>query len=68
LLKLVLYLLHNFNRNKDGVLFDDTTTITGLGDLLPEQSSRGGLSANNTRQILSNYFIVGAIPWQMSKV
>lgn len=49
--------LHNFVRERDGVLFEDSTTITGLEDLLPENSSRGGLSANNIRQTLCDYFL-----------
>jgi len=61
--------LHNFVRERDGILFEDSTTITGLEDLQPEYSSREGLSANNIRQTLCDYFVnVGSVPWQMSKV
>lgn len=62
--------LHNFVRDRDGFMIEDTTTVTGLEDLQGEQSVRGGLSANNVRNILSAYFVsnVGAVPWQMSKI
>lgn len=62
--------LHNFVRERDGYLVDDTTTITGLEDVPQENVTRGGLSANTFRNILSKYFLssVGAVPWQMSKL
>lgn len=62
--------LHNFVRDRDGYLPEDTTTITGLEDLPREQTARGGLQANNVRKVLSNYFVshIGAVPWQMSKI
>lgn len=62
--------LHNFVRDRDGYLPEDTTTITGLEDLPREPTARGGLQANNVRKILSKYFQthVGAVPWQLSKV
>ncbi|GBO43734.1 Protein ALP1-like [Araneus ventricosus] len=61
--------LHNFVRERDGVIFEDTTTITGLMDLSPQRSTRGGSKANKMRQILSDYFVgVGAVPWQMNKI
>ena len=63
-------ILHNFVRDRDGILIEDTTTITGLEDLPREATARGGLSANNVRQTFCDYFVsnVGAVPWQMSKI
>lgn len=62
--------LHNFVRDRDGVLIEDTTTITGLEDLPRESTARGGLQANTVRNVLTKYFgtIAGAVPWQMSKI
>lgn len=63
-------ILHNFVRDRDGYLPEDTTTITGLEDLPREATVRGGLQLNDVRKILSKYFQthVGAVPWQMSKI
>lgn len=62
--------LHNYVRDRDGYLIDDTTTITGLEDLAGETTTRGGLAANNVRSVLCRYFMsnVGSVPWQMSKI
>lgn len=62
--------LHNFVRDRDGYLVEDTTTITGLEDLAGENTTRGGLAANNIRSVLCSYFLsdVGSVPWQMSKI
>nr|XP_022911163.1 uncharacterized protein LOC111422175 [Onthophagus taurus] len=62
--------LHNFVRDRDGFLAEDTTTIAGLEDLPEETTIRGGLQANNIRNLLSKYFVtsVGAVPWQMAKI
>lgn len=62
--------LHNFVRDRDGFLAEDTTTITGLEDLPGETTARGGHQANTVRNILSKYFVtsVGAVPWQMTKI
>lgn len=62
--------LHNFVRDRDGYLPEDTTTISGLEDVSREPTARGGLQANNVRQILTKYFVspIGSVPWQMSKV
>lgn len=63
-------ILHNFVRDRDGILIEDTTTITGLEDLPREPTVRGSLSANNVRQMMCNYFLTdaGAVSWQMSKI
>lgn len=63
-------LLHNFVRDRDGYMVKDTTTITVLEDVPQENVTRGGLSANNVRNILTKYFqtSVGAVSLQMSKI
>lgn len=62
--------LHNFVRDRDGFLIDDTATITGLDDLPQEHVIRGGISANTIRTIFCTYFAsdVGSVPWQMSRI
>lgn len=62
--------LHNFVRDRDGFLVDDTTSITGLEDLPREVNIRGGLTANNIRNTLCRYFMTnaGSVQWQMSKI
>lgn len=62
--------LHNFVRDRDGYLPEDTTTIIGLEDLPRDNTARGGLQANSIRNILSDYFLtnVGSVPWQMNKI
>ncbi|XP_072400625.1 uncharacterized protein [Diabrotica undecimpunctata] len=62
--------LHNYVRDRDRYLVEDTTTITGLEDVSGESTTRGGLEANNIRSVLSSYFLteVGSVSWQMSKV
>ena len=62
--------LHNFVRDRDGYLPEDTTKISGLEDLPKEPTARGGLQANNVQKILSKYFVthIGAVSWQMSKI
>jgi hypothetical protein len=57
-------ILHNFVR------VEDTMTITGFEDLPRTQVVRGGLAANNIRNVLSDYFLtnVGALKWQMPKI
>lgn len=62
--------LHNFVRDRDGFVVEDTTSVTGLEDLPPENATRGGLTANNIRNTLCKYFVsnVGSVPWQMSKI
>ncbi|XP_018328718.1 protein ANTAGONIST OF LIKE HETEROCHROMATIN PROTEIN 1-like [Agrilus planipennis] len=62
--------LHNYVRDRDGYIVEDTTTITGLDDLAGETTIRGGLAANNIRSVLCKYFMsnLGSVPWQMSKI
>lgn len=62
--------LHNYVRNRDGYVVEDSTTITGLEDIQVPSNTRGGFKANNVRDILCKYFMssVGSIPWQMSKI
>ncbi|CAG9560773.1 unnamed protein product [Danaus chrysippus] len=62
--------LHNYVRDRDGYLVEDTTTITGLEDVSGESTTQGGLEANNIRSVLTSYFLteVGSVSWQMSKV
>lgn len=62
--------LHNYIRDRDGYVVEDTTSITGLEDIQGTSTTRGGLKANNVRNILCKYFVssVGSIPWQMSKI
>lgn len=62
--------LHNFVRDRDGYIPEDMNSITGLEDLGPQNNVRGGLAANNVRNILCEYFVssVGSVPWQMTKI
>lgn len=62
--------LHNYVRDRDGYLVEDTITITGLDDLAGEATTRGGLAANNIRSVLCRYFMsnVGSVSWQMAKI
>lgn len=62
--------LHNFVRDRDGYEVEDTMTITGLVDLPAEETVRGGISANNVRNTLADYFVnpVGSVEWQLSKI
>ncbi|CAG9560028.1 unnamed protein product [Danaus chrysippus] len=43
--------LHNYVRDRDGYLVEDTTTITGLEDVSGGSTTRGGLEANNIRSL-----------------
>lgn len=49
--------IHNFVRNRDGYLPEDTTTIIGLEYLPRDNIARGGLQTNSRRNILSDYFL-----------
>lgn len=62
--------LHNYVRDRDGYLVEDTTSIVGLEDITGEIITRGGLSANNVRKIMCEYFMssIGSVSWQMAKI
>lgn len=57
--------LHNFVRDRDGIVVEDTTSVIGLQDLPPEDAVRGGYSANNVRNLLCKHFQSnnGNVPW-----
>jgi hypothetical protein len=59
--------LHNFVRERDGYKFEDTLTVTGLEDVPDGQSICWGLTANDIRNKVADYFLkdAGAVPWQM---
>jgi hypothetical protein len=58
---------HNFVCEKGGYKFEDAMTVTGLEDVPDGQPVRGGLTANNVRNKVAEYFLTdaGAVPWQM---
>lgn len=62
--------LHNFVRNRDGYLIEDTFTITGREDLPGEPTVRGGTTGNNIRNTLAEYFLTEteSVSWQHSKI
>lgn len=62
--------LHNFVRDRDGYVAEDTMSITGLEEMQIPTNIRGGLKANSVRNILCKYFVssAGSVPWQMSKI
>ncbi|XP_068083469.1 uncharacterized protein [Anabrus simplex] len=49
--------LHNCVRERDGFVVEDTTSVTGLKDLQPGNTTRGVLTANNVRNTLCKYFV-----------
>jgi len=59
--------LHNFVRERDGYKFEDALRVTGLEDVPEGQSIRGGLTANNVRNKVANYYLIdaGAASWQI---
>jgi len=61
--------LHIFVRERDGYKFEDAMTMTCLEDVPDGQSVCGGLTANNVRNTVADYFLTdaGAVPWQMLK-
>ncbi|KAJ8943579.1 hypothetical protein NQ314_009704 [Rhamnusium bicolor] len=63
-------ILHNFVRDRDGFIVDDTTSITGLEDLPQDANIRGGMTANTIRNTLCKCFMTNAgnVPWQMSRI
>lgn len=62
--------LHNFVREKDGYDAEDMMTITGLQNIHTAHQVRGGISANNVRKIMTDYFLTpdGSLKWQLSKI
>lgn len=66
--------LHNFIRDRDRLPIEETsvkaiTNISTLDDLPPVSKKHGGRSANQTKQIFSEYFEgVGTVPWQLLKI
>ena len=62
--------LGNFVRERDAYKFEDALTMTSLEDVPDGQSVRGGLTANNVRNRVADYFLTdaGAASWQMSKM
>ncbi|XP_050535066.1 uncharacterized protein LOC126902086 [Daktulosphaira vitifoliae] len=63
-------ILHNFVRDRNGYQVEDTEVIIGLEEVQREHETRGGLPANNIRNVLSDYFAsnAGALEWQMLKI
>jgi len=59
-----------FFRERDGYKFEDAVTVTGLEHVPEAQSVCGGLTTNNVRNKVADYFVtdVGAFPWQMYKI
>jgi len=62
--------LHTFVLERDGYKFEDALTWTGLEDVPEGQSVRRGLTANNIRNKVADYFLTdaGTASWQMSKI
>jgi hypothetical protein len=63
-------LLHNYVRDRDGYIVEDTTSTVGMEEIRGENTTRGGLITNNVRNILCRHFVssVGMVSWQMSKI
>jgi hypothetical protein len=62
--------LHNFVREKDGLKSEDAIKVTGLEDVPDGQLVCVGLTANNVRYKVADYFLTdaGAVLWQTSKI
>lgn len=62
--------LHNFVREKDGYDTEDMMTITGFENIHTAHQVRGGISANNVRKIMTDYFLTpdGSVKWQLLKI
>ncbi|XP_046681374.1 uncharacterized protein LOC124368143 [Homalodisca vitripennis] len=58
-------ILHNFVIVRNGYNTEDALTVTGLESLPRSESVRTGLSANNVRKIMTDYFLtpVGSVKW-----
>lgn len=62
--------LHNFVRDRDGFIYDDTLTINGLEDFSDIENITTNRNQNRYREALSNYFMSneGQLSWQMDKI
>lgn len=64
--------LHNFVRERDGYLFEDTLMITGLEDQpnIAVTQIRNGPKINEIRGALADYFMSddGSVAWQLTKI
>lgn len=65
----VCCVLHNFVRDRDGMVFEDTLTVDGLFEMDPASGPTPRL-ASNLRDTFANYFmsVEGAVPWQMDRI
>lgn len=63
-------ILHNFVLERDGYNTDESLSITGLQDIRRTDCVRGGVSANNVRKMMMDYFMtpIGSVKWQYSKI
>lgn len=63
-------ILHNFVVIRDGYNTEDSLSVTGIESLPRSESVRAGLSANNVRKMMTDYFLtsVGFVKWQFSKI
>lgn len=63
-------ILHNFVIKRDGYIIEDTLSITGVQSISGSEHVRGGISANNVRNIMMEYFMtpIGSLKWQFSKI
>jgi hypothetical protein len=59
--------LHNFVPKREALKFEDAMTVAGLEDVPYGQSVHRGLTANNLRSKVDEYFLTdaAAVPWQM---
>lgn len=63
-------ILHNFVIVRDGYNTEDALTVTGFEDIPASENVRGGLSANNVRKMMTDYFstTIGSVKLQYSKI
>lgn len=63
-------ILHNFVVIRDGYNTEDSLSVTGIESLPRSESVRAGLSANNVRKMMTDYFLtsVGFVKWQFPKI
>jgi len=62
--------LHNFVLGTDGYKFEDALIGTGLENVPEGQSVLGGLTANNIRNKVADYFVTdaGAASWHIKSM